>query len=157
MAVRYVEAPHDYVPDDAAPPSVFLAGGITGTVDWQDDVVRALADRDCVVFNPRRFQYLLNDPDAEREQVGWECRYRKAADIMLFWFPASVTMQPIALLELGAALAQRRGPDRLVVGADVGYPRQRDVVLQCEFDGPIRVHDTLADVVAAVRELLPAA
>src|SRR5690606_26804375 len=96
------------------------------------------------------------------EQVGWECRHRRLVPlVVMFWFPSSdpaVTVQPIALLELGAELVRyaAREPGRdLVVGADPGYPRRGEVLLQARHDAPgLTVHSTLADTIAATRTLL---
>lgn len=100
------------------------------------------------ILNPRRAEYDHGDPSAAAEQVAWECHHRRLAHLMMFWFPpcdARVTVQPIALLELGAELARPAGSDRgLVIGADPGYPRYQDVALQTRYDRPgLTVHTSL--------------
>jgi hypothetical protein len=128
---------------------VFLAGGITGVADWQAEARTALRSTSCVVLNPRRADFDVTDPNGAATQVAWECHHRKLRRlVMMFWFPACdpvVTVQPIALLELGAELARTPSAHRrLVVGADPGYPRRADIVLQCHHDAPqLSVHDTL--------------
>lgn len=162
MNSRYVESPTYYTPAPGDPPAVFVGGGITGVADFQSVVAAALAEQDCVVLNPRRADYPADDPDAVEEQVAWECHHRKLDRlVMLIWFPASdpaITVQPIALLELGAELARPRSPHRgLVIGADPGYPRCRDVVLQCRYDRPdVTVHASLEETLSAACALLPA-
>jgi hypothetical protein len=130
-------------------PAVFMAGGITGCPDFQSQVTAALADDHVVLFNPRRSRFDLTDPDATAEQVQWEYDHRThdALAYMLFWFPAADSPQPIAMLELGDALARADLP--IVVGADRGFPRYRDVVLQCRAARPaLTVHTDLASSAA---------
>src|SRR5437016_4204315 len=95
--MQYVEAPDEY---DGPGPSLFLAGGITGTFNWQDDVVARLAELPLVILNPRRKNFPMNDPAAAEAQIGWEFRHIRRATAVLFWFPPE-TLCPIALFELG--------------------------------------------------------
>ncbi|ADD43309.1 nucleoside 2-deoxyribosyltransferase domain-containing protein [Stackebrandtia nassauensis] len=135
MVVRYVEAPHqaDQRGDSFRWPAVFLGGGITGVDDWQASAVGMLeaSGVDVTVYNPRRANFDVTDPAAHEQQVRWEYRHLHIADIVMFWFPAcdpAVTVQPIALAELYAAM-ERRHQYRLI-GAAPGYPRRRDIALQ---------------------------
>jgi hypothetical protein len=153
--VNYVEAPRDHRPVDGDGPSVFLAGGITGVVDWQAAVVEALRDEPVVLLNPRRAAFDVTDPSVADEQIAWEYRHLWLPELTLtmFWFPAGDAVQPIALYELGAAAATPSR--RIVVGADPGYPRRHDVVVQLGLVRPgLVVHSTLADTVAEVRAVL---
>lgn len=137
---------------------VFVAGGITGVPDWQREVAEALAGEHVVLLNPRRARFDVADPSAADEQIHWEFAHRRHPRLaaMLFWFPGcdpAVTVQPIALLELGEALARAELP--VVVGADPGYPRVRDVEIQCGYARPeLVVHATLAGAVAALRTVV---
>lgn len=145
--MRYVEAP--YVVEDDGRPSIFLAGGITGCVDWQSTVRWYLEDAPVTVYNPRREDFDVTRGDTAAQQVRWEYIHLHLADVTLFWFPASdpkVTVQPIALFELGVVLG---GFDRrFVVGADEGYPRREDIVLQLRNAFPSeQVFQTLFDTV----------
>ncbi|SBW27984.1 hypothetical protein FDG2_5489 [Candidatus Protofrankia californiensis] len=129
----------------------FLAGGITGCPDWQQDATALLAPYDVIVLNPRRASYDGSDPDAADMQVRWEYTHRRhpALAAILFWFPPSAMTQPIALLELGEMFARPAVP--IVVGADPGYVRRTDVVLQCRYARPeVTIHSTLVDTVAAL-------
>lgn len=147
MTAGYVEAPG---PLPARGRCVFLAGGITGCPDWQAEAVAALADLDVVLLNPRR--RVTPHRGAAAEQVGWEFQALRRADLVLFWFAASQSVQPIALYELGAHAA---GSKQIVVGADPRYPRRADVVLQLSHVRPgLVVHDTLAATVAEARSRL---
>lgn len=125
--------------------SVFLAGGITGCPDWQSDMVRLISDfevrheAEFSVFNPRRKNFPISDPNASMEQIQWEFQRLRAADIVVFWF-CKETLCPIVLWECSAALERLKsaatiGSDacqRLVIGCDYDYQRRRDVEIQSE-------------------------
>ena len=128
--MTYVEAPTEYAGGDR--PSVFLAGGISGTGNWQQEVVVLLKDTDLVVLNPRRRHFPINDPSAAEEQIGWEFRHLRRAKARAFWFP-SATLCPIALYELGTWSA---APGRLFVGVDPAYARRADVEIQTKLVRP---------------------
>lgn len=121
---RYIEAPKTWNGEGA---SVFLAGGITGCPDWQQQAQRLLADLDVTVINPRRADFPIGDPTAAPAQIAWEFDHLHRATAILFWFPASEGPQPIALYELGRYLALGRP---LAVGCDPAYPRRQDVIEQ---------------------------
>jgi hypothetical protein len=143
----YVEAPG---PIPAAGTCVFLAGGITDCPEWQAEAASALGGRDVVVLNPRR--RVLPLPGDAAEQIEWEYRALRRADLVLFWFPAGPSVQPIALYELGARAA---GGRPLVVGADPAYPRRADVILQLSHVRPgLVVESTLTGTLLLARGLL---
>lgn len=158
MTFTYVECPTVYRPGLGDPSSIFLAGGITGVEDWQAEAVEALRDLDVVVLNPRRAHFPIDDPEQTPIQIRWEHRALHMVDLTVFWFPASdpaVTTQPIAMLELGAALDNPFR--RLVVGADPGFPRVADVEWQTHLArADLSVHNTLATTIAAARRALGA-
>lgn len=131
--------------------SVFLAGGITGCSDWQSIAARYLLDREISVFNPRRANFDVTDAKAAIAQVEWEFKALRQADVILFWFPESLTTQPIALFELGFWSGVGRGT--IVVGSAPGYPRTFDVIKQMELlsrlsSHPITVHGSLEETLA---------
>jgi hypothetical protein len=128
--MTYVEAPTEYAGGDR--PSVFLAGGISGTGNWQQDVVALLADTDLVVLNPRRRKFPVDDPSAAEGQIRWEFRHLRRATARAFWFP-SATLCPIALYELGAWSAV---PGPLFIGVDPAYARRADVEIQTRLVRP---------------------
>lgn len=149
---RYYECPAPYRPvTPQSLPAVFLAGGIVGCPDWQPRAAAELI-KDAVVLNPRRENFPIDDPAATPTQIRWEHEHLHTADLTLFWFPASdasVTTQPIAMFELGAALGEGR---RLVVGADPDYPRIEDIRWQTELARPgTIVHTTLEATLDAAR------
>ena len=147
--VRYVQAPQPY---DGPGPALFLAGGITGCADWQAEAAAMLRGTPgLTVLNPRRAAFDVADPAAATAQITWEHTHLRRADVVLFWFAAGGSVQPITLYELGVHVT--RGVP-LAVGADPGYPRRLDVEVQLALARPgLRVHDTLAATVAAA-ELL---
>ncbi|MEM8533629.1 MAG: nucleoside 2-deoxyribosyltransferase domain-containing protein [Chloroflexota bacterium] len=96
-------------------PSVFLAGGITNSPRWQDDVINYLtATLDGItIFNPRRPND-FGDVTVEYErQVIWELDHIFAADLVLFWFPAAECR--ITRIEFGLVVGHNKP---VVVGAD---------------------------------------
>lgn len=160
----YIEAPHNPDLTEVTLPTVFLAGGITGCPDWQTQA-RAILEHgeagqpELAIVNPRRADYPWAEGEAAaRFQVTWEQHWLHTVDATLFWFPAcdkTVTVQPIALYELGQALGEGR---RIVVGVDGDYPRAFDVFTQCELARPgLVIHQTLRDTCAAARRELTVA
>ncbi|OLZ51644.1 hypothetical protein BS329_15370 [Amycolatopsis coloradensis] len=149
-----MEAPTYYRPQPQDPPSVFLAGGITGIAEpWHQRAVTVLGSSpvELVVLNPNRARFPIEDPGAAWEQVSWEQHHLRLADRTLFWFPRSdpaISTQPIAMFELGQALGESR---EIVVGAAPGYPREADVHMLCQLARPgLPVYSTLDDVLTAV-------
>lgn len=149
---RYVEAPEEY---DGPGPSLFLAGGITGTFDWQADVSGRLADLPLVLLNPRRRNFPIDDPTAAEGQIGWEFRHLRRATAVLFWFPPE-TLCPIALFELGGRVQVREQP--LFVGTHPGYQRRLDVEVQLRLARPeVRLASDTAELAGHVRAWCAAA
>jgi hypothetical protein len=140
MPNTYIEAPDEY---DGPGPSLFLAGGITGTHDWQSDIVQRLSDLDLVLLNPRRRNFPIEDPSAAEGQIAWEFRHLRRATAVLFWFPPE-TLCPIALFELGG---RTMAPEQaLFVGTHPEYGRRLDVQIQLRLARPevAAVSDTAA-------------
>lgn len=136
---------------------VFLAGGITGCEDWQSEVADLLADTDMVLCNPRQPDFDVTDPRGAEKQIKWEVDHLNLCDHKLFWFPDSGTIpQPIALFELGFAVARRTaGEKKFVVGCDPNYCRRYDVEQQIRnYLGPdFPISDCLAGVTYHLRNL----
>lgn len=126
----YIEALAEY---DGPGPSLFLAGGISGTFDWQADVVARLTDLPLVLLNPRRRNFPIDDPTAAHTQIEWEFRHLRRATAVLFWFPPE-TLCPIALYELGGRALVREQP--LFVGTHPDYARRLDVEVQLKLARP---------------------
>jgi len=144
--MQYVEAPKEYNGSERA---IFLAGTITGAVDWQTVLVQLLKDEDIVIFNPRRKSYNSSDTWYEEEQIKWEHKYLKRANAISFWFSRE-TLSPITLYELGAWSATDK---TLFVGIDPGYSRIRDVEIQTGVARPdVKVCYNLADLAKSIKE-----
>lgn len=114
-------------------PTVFLAGGITDCPEWQDDIIRLLGRYgDAILLNPRRKNFPIHDPEAAEEQITWEFHALNNCDIFSMWFSASESVQPICMYELGRHLALKSPDrmDRIVIGIEPGYKRERDVRIQ---------------------------
>ena len=112
--------------------SVFCAGGITGCVDWQMEMVKLLVPTDLCIFNPRRPDFDVKDPNASLIQIKWEHDYLRKADAILFWFPHE-TLCPIVLYELGA---WSMTPKKIFVGVHPEYKRRQDVEIQTKLVRP---------------------
>jgi hypothetical protein len=128
--MQYIEAPDETQSIDFN--SVFLAGGITNCRDWQKDLADRLKQESVTLFNPRRADFPMGDPNAARQQIEWEYRRLRQADIISFWF-ATGSPNPIVLFELGAALERDQ---RLIIGCSPGYERTQDVIIQTELRRP---------------------
>src|SRR5262249_11911770 len=115
--MNYIEAPHEFWGSDV---TVFLAGGISDCENWQRQVAEALQHVNVTLLNPRREAFPQGNEDENRQQIGWEHRYLKRADIVAFWFPPQ-TLCPIALFELGICCASQK---QVIVGADPRYARR---------------------------------
>lgn len=146
----YFEAPQYYT---GSAPSIFLAGGISGTADWQTPVAQRLSQK-AVVLNPRRQTYDLGNLTETPRQIKWEFDHLAKADVILFWFMPE-TLQPIAMFELGAyAYAGLHGKP-LAVGSDPGYARRQDIVVQLGLARPdLVIFDSLDLVVEEAERLL---
>lgn len=142
--MHYLEAPESHVGGKA----LFLAGGITGCPDWQTDVVRMLSDTSLIVFNPRRKDFPIHDPNAAEAQIRWEHQHLRRADAVLFWFPCE-TLCPIVLYELGAWSMTKKP---IFVGCHPQYQRKQDVIIQTSLERPeVLVHDSLHNLVFEVK------
>lgn len=145
--MHYIEAPvyedlHDFLGK-----RLFLAGGITGCPDWQQEVVKLLSETELILFNPRRKDFPIDDPDAALEQIEWEFRHLRRANAILFWFPCE-TLCPIVLYELGAWSMTKT---RIFVGVHPEYKRRADVEIQTKLVRPkIEIVYSLADLVQQV-------
>lgn len=127
--MRYIEAPDSY---DGSGKSIFLAGGITGCIDWQAEMAGKLSQSALTLLNPRRVNFPIDDPSAAQAQIKWEHEHLRKASAILFWFPCE-TLCPITLYELGAwSMAAKP----LFVGMHPEYQRRQDVEIQTGFARP---------------------
>jgi nucleoside 2-deoxyribosyltransferase-like protein len=153
--MQYIGALTEYEPDSR--PAVFLAGGITGCVEWQKEIVVRLNDLPVVLLNPRRANFPIDDPTAAPQQIEWEHRHLHKADAITFWFPCE-TLCPITLYELGAWSVYRdeRGPRPLFVGVHPEYQRRQDVEIQTRLVRPeVEIVYSLTDLAECVKRWVP--
>lgn len=141
--MTYIEAPDEY---EGAGRSLFLAGGISGTHDWQMELVALLAGMPLVFLNPRRRNFPMDDSSAAEGQIAWEFRHLRLATAVAFWFPPE-TLCPIALFELGGRIAEPN--QALFVGTHPDYKRRLDVQIQLKLARP---KVTLASDIPALAE-----
>jgi len=143
--MNYIEAPVEYF---GSQPAVFLAGGISDCENWQSQVVSGLQPVDAAVLNPRRASFPASNTPAHQQQIEWEFRHLRRANLIAFWFPPQ-TLCPIALFELGVCCASQTP---LIVGADPNYRRRFDLEVQLELHRPqVTVTRTLTDLIDEIQ------
>lgn len=136
-------------------PSVFLAGSIEmgAAIDWQSQLITALADLPITIFNPRRpdwdssWKQAKDDPRF-REQVEWELDHLDRADVIALYFDPA-TKSPISLLELGLHADDLK----VICCCPEGFWRKGNVDIVCERYGVTQV-DTLEELAKSVRDSL---
>lgn len=149
---KVIEAPTKYTLKKNET-SVFLAGGITNCPDWQSKLIELLKDTpDLVMFNPRRKNFPIKDPNAAEEQISWEYDNLKEVDNLIFWFSRG-SLNPIVLYELGIHLNSSNRPG--IIGLDPKYERNQDVEIQTKLARPdIKIVYSLEDVAIEFLKLL---
>jgi Nucleoside 2-deoxyribosyltransferase like len=129
--------------------SLFLAGGITNCSDWQAEILAMLSGPALTVYNPRRKNFPIHDPNAAREQITWEYHRLKWCQGILFWF-AKGSLNPIVLYELGM-WGNSRLDKTIFVGCDPEYQRIQDVQIQTGLARPdIKIVYSLKDLAEQV-------
>ena len=133
--MKVITAPEKGWPDHYW--TVFLAGGITGCTNWQEQVISELIHlsdyydlSNVVIFNPRRDNFDIADTNAEIEQIKWEYERLKRCNIFSCFFEANEWLQPIALYEMGKWSTKKPS----VITVQKGYLRERDVLIQTALD-----------------------
>ncbi len=129
--MKYLEALEDFNPVSGCE-SVFLAGGITGCPDWQQEIRQLLGSTDLLLLNPRHTDFDISNPNIAEQQISWEYNHLRYADIILFWFCKEM-IQPIALYELGTWSVMDKP---LFIGVHFEYKRRQDIEIQIEFVRP---------------------
>ena len=114
---------------------IFLAGGITNCGNWQDKVIKALADYDVVIFNPRRDSFDITNKSETERQIEWEFNALNQCDIFTMYFCGGESLQPICMYELGRNILYQQKQyahwqDKIVISAEKSYKRFDDVVIQ---------------------------
>jgi len=144
--MKYIEAPEYF---DSKEKGIFLAGGITGCPDWQSEIVDYLKDTDLTIYNPRRKNFPIHDPNAASAQIKWEHYYLNYANMIQFWFPQE-TLCPIVLYELGA-WSKTNKP--IFVGVHPEYKRRQDVEIQTKLARPeVKIVFSLENLAKQIRD-----
>ena len=142
--MKIVVAPEDII---CLPTEVkcFLGGGITNCPEWQNEVASNFAKYNAkfpgeldrlVVFNPRRENFPIDDPNAAQQQISWEFNWLQKMDVFSMLFSSGESDQPICMYELGRNLQRMamRFPtdfaERVVISCDPSYKRAQDVKIQ---------------------------
>ena len=131
----------------------FLAGGITNCPDWQKETIENFKKYDAqypgeldklVLFNPRRENFPIDDPNASTEQITWEFNALQQMDIFSMFFTGGTSDQPICMYELGRNISRMTQlfmddfDKRIVISCDPEYKRAADVKIQTKlaFENP---------------------
>lgn len=123
--------------------TLFLAGGISGCPNWQQDVIDMLDSQyesyGLNVVNPRRVGDLAKDGSEAIEQINWEINAIAYSDMFLFWFPKE-TLCPITLFELGKISMMLKAyeisnplyesAENITIGIHPEYQRRVDIETQ---------------------------
>ncbi len=132
---------------------LFLAGGISNCPDWQAvliDDIKAIPN--LTVYNPRRKNFPIGDPNAAEQQITWEFNHLRDADVVIFWFSKG-SLNPIVLYELGMWGNSNNRP--MIVGIDEGYERKQDVEIQTRLSRPeVPIVYSLEEMSERIYELL---
>ena len=146
---------------------IFLAGGITNCWEWQKELIEVMQDKfttseldRMVLINPRRENFPIDDPTAATKQIYWEYYNLERCDIFSMFFAKGDSDQPICMYELGRNIVkmQMRFPntwkERIVVTAEEGYKRIKDVRTQMEYAASdIRIRSDLFEHIFNIRTL----
>ncbi len=127
--------------------SLFIAGGISGCSNWQQELIQLLRDEKITILNPRRNKY-EDYENIEEEQISWEHIHLRKADAISFWFP-NETLCPITLFELGKALMLNK---KVFIGVDPKYKRKSDVEIQTKLSNPdIKIVYSLKEIADQIK------
>jgi hypothetical protein len=147
-----IEAPNEvYSLENNRNIKLFLAGGISNCPDWQSEIITNLKNiKGLTVYNPRRKNFPINDPNAAEAQITWEYNHLKEVDIILFWFSRG-SLNPIVLYELGRW--GNSSNKKMIIGLDNEYERKEDVIIQTNLSkvDPIIVN-SLDEVVEEIKK-----
>lgn len=132
---------------------LFLAGGITNCPDWQSKMIDKLKDNDdLIIYNPRRKNFPIDDPNASEEQITWEYNKLVESNFILFWFSKG-SLNPIVLYELG--MHGNSGDKKIFIGIDPEYERKEDVEIQTELARPdIEIVYSLDDLAKQIKKYI---
>ncbi len=143
--MKYIECPEIFSGKEK---SLFLAGGISGCSNWQQEFVFLLKDLNLTLLNPRRRFYSENNTNLEQEQIKWEYEHLNKASAVSFWFTEE-TLCPITLYELGKQSANSK---ILFIGVHPNYKRRKDVEIQTSLIRPeVKIVYSLQDLANQIK------
>ncbi|HRT03411.1 MAG TPA: nucleoside 2-deoxyribosyltransferase domain-containing protein, partial [Candidatus Diapherotrites archaeon] len=151
---QIVEAVNEiYNIDKSLSKKLFLAGGITSCPDWQSEIIEMIKDLpNLIVYNPRRKDFPINDPNSAEVQISWEYEHLRDADIISFWFSEG-SLNPIVLYELGRW--GNSSNKEIVIGIDPKYERKKDVIIQTKLSRPdVKIVDSLEELSEEIKNIL---
>lgn len=105
---------------------LFLAGTITNSTGWREQLILLLDKLDITLINPERKNFDVSNSDESIKQITWEHYALRASDTILFWFD-DTTLAPITLYELGCWTPSQK---RIYIGMHPDYKRRQDVEIQ---------------------------
>lgn len=150
--MKHIQAPH-FVNDKLS--TIFLAGSIEMGVaeQWQERVVRMLADTGWTLLNPRRDDWDSSWEQSMKdgrfvEQVQWELQGLESCEKAIVYFDPN-TKAPITLMELGI-LSQLKDPADIFVVCPDGFYRKGNIEVVCDRYG-ITIWDSLEAVCEALK------
>ena len=136
---------------------VFLAGPIQGAPKWQDQ----LPDLDNVVWiSPRREDGAVLNDKTHKQQMEWETRALRTANIILFWIPEEVEhiegrgYAQTTRFELGENMARGK---RIILGAYKEFPGRQYLEYKANKYGNVihrNVYSTLDECVNALKNYI---
>lgn len=152
MKLKVITAPEQYI-KEKNDIYCFLAGGIQNCKEWQNEIITSIKEFSnnpdnlfeflhnnpytLVLFNPRRPNFPIHDPNAAEEQITWEYKWLEQMDIFSMYFDGPTKSdQPICFYELGRHLSEMkiRFPNdfykRIVIGVSPDFKRCQDVIIQ---------------------------
>lgn len=100
-----------------------------------------LEDYNLVIFNPRRENFPIDDPEEAEKQIKWEFNNLEKSRIFSMYFCAGESDQPICMYELGRRLAcmstySSNPEDSIIISVEKGYKRTKDVQIQSKLAIP---------------------
>lgn len=114
--------------------NIFMAGGITGCPNWQNEVATdpRYAGTRVFIINPRRDDFDTSQASSSTDQIAWEYKHLQLSDEVFVWFPKEGACV-ITLFELGWLV----GCGKIIrVGVEPGYARELDVYEQLKWRKP---------------------
>jgi len=142
--------------------AIYLAGGISDIDDWQDQFIshfkqlqsdtlmKALYLKNLTIINPRRNHF--NDKRSEiKKQIMWEHAHAKAADALVFYFPADSHCS-ISLFQYGKYLTSGK---KIFVGIEKDHLKSLDIFAHTRIEKPDQnINYSITDLIEEVQNYI---